>query len=38
MIDSANAPTPQSLLPALERMWSLSAGKIRRIQAEYDST
>ncbi len=37
MIDSANAPSPQSLLPDLERMWSLSAGKIRRIQSEYDT-
>ncbi|MEM1165741.1 MAG: glycosyl hydrolase [Planctomycetota bacterium] len=32
MIDCSSAPTPSDLLPAIKRMWSLSADKIRAIE------
>ena len=36
LIDITDAPEPADLLPAIETMWELSAGKIERIENDFD--
>ena len=38
MIDITDAPTPDELLPKIQRMWELSAEKISSIEKEFDTS
>ncbi|MFK7849280.1 MAG: glycosyl hydrolase [Rhodothermales bacterium] len=38
MINFQDAPTPEALLPKIEKMWDLSANKIRAIEEKFDFT
>lgn len=38
MINFQDAPTPEELLPKIEKMWALSASKIRAIEDKFDFT